>query len=40
MNPAHVVTVRDLRKRYGNRTVVDGLDLDVRAGEIVGLLEE
>lgn len=38
MNNSDVVTVRDLRKRYGDRTVVDGLDLDVRAGEIVGLI--
>jgi lipopolysaccharide export system ATP-binding protein len=28
----------DLTKRYGNRTVVDGVNLDVQAGEIVGLL--
>jgi len=33
-----VVTVRGLRKTYGTRTVVAGLDLDVRAGEIVGLV--
>lgn len=33
-----VVTVRGLRKSYGSRVVVDGLDLDVRAGEIVGLI--
>jgi ABC-2 type transport system ATP-binding protein len=32
-----VVTVRGLRKTYGSRVVVDGLDLDVHAGEIVGL---
>ena len=32
------VTVRGLRKAYGNRMVVDGLDLDVPAGEIVGLI--
>src|SRR5262249_22240674 len=37
MTERGVVTVRDLRKRYGTRVVVDGLDLDVRAGEIVGL---
>jgi len=30
--------VRGLRKAYGNRLVVDGLDLDVPAGEIVGLI--
>ena len=34
----NVVTVRGLRKTYGTRTVVAGLDLDVRAGEIVGLV--
>jgi ABC-2 type transport system ATP-binding protein len=33
-----VVRVRGLRKRYGDRTVVDGVDLDVYEGEIVGLL--
>jgi len=34
----HVITVRGLRKAYGNRVVVDALDLDVPAGEIVGLI--
>src|SRR5882757_9433580 len=38
MRNQSVVMIRDLRKRYGDRTVVDGLDLDVRAGEIVGLI--
>src|SRR5262249_9329703 len=33
-----VVTVRGLRKTYGTRTVVAGLDLDVRAGGIAGLV--
>ncbi|HEV7204116.1 MAG TPA: ABC transporter ATP-binding protein [Jatrophihabitans sp.] len=33
-----VVTVRGLRKSYGSRVVVDHLDLDVHAGEIVGLI--
>ena len=33
-----VVTVRGLRKAYGGRTVIDNLDLDVRAGEVVGLI--
>jgi ABC-2 type transport system ATP-binding protein len=32
-----VVTVRGLRKSYGSRVVVDNLDLDVHAGEILGL---
>lgn len=38
MSERDVVTVRGLRKMYGTRTVVDRLDLDVRAGEIVGLV--
>src|SRR5882757_4936889 len=33
-----VVMIRDLRKRYGGRAVVDGVDLDVEAGEVVGLI--
>ena len=33
-----VVTVRGLRKSYGRRKVVDGLDLDVLEGEVVGLI--
>ena len=32
------MTVRGLRKSYRGRTVVDGVDLDVAAGEIVGLI--
>jgi ABC-2 type transport system ATP-binding protein len=38
MSDFNVVTVRGLRKSYRGRTVVDGLDLDVRAGEVVGLI--
>src|ERR1700722_8759181 len=38
MNKPQVVTVRGLRKAYGKRVVVDGLDLEVSAGEIVGLI--
>jgi ABC-2 type transport system ATP-binding protein len=38
MDKPQVVTVRGLRKAYGDRVVVDGLDLDVPAGEIVGLI--
>jgi ABC-2 type transport system ATP-binding protein len=38
MSERDVVTVRGLRKTYGTRVVVDGLDLGVRAGEIVGLV--
>ncbi|MFI6697327.1 amino acid ABC transporter ATP-binding protein [Streptomyces sp. NPDC050433] len=32
---APLVTVRDLRKRYGDHTVLQGVDLDVHAGEVV-----
>ena len=32
------ITARGLVKQYGERTVVDGLDLEVWPGEIVGLL--
>jgi ABC-2 type transport system ATP-binding protein len=32
------VTVRGLRKSYGARVVVDEMDLDVPAGQIVGLI--
>jgi ABC-2 type transport system ATP-binding protein len=38
MSETDVVTVRGLVKGYGGRTVVDGIDLDVPAGEIVGLI--
>jgi ABC-2 type transport system ATP-binding protein len=38
MGEPNVVTVRGLRKSYSSRTVVDSLDLDVAAGEIVGLI--
>jgi ABC-2 type transport system ATP-binding protein len=38
MSTSKVITVRGLRKAYGPRTVVDGIDLDVGAGEIVGLI--
>jgi ABC-2 type transport system ATP-binding protein len=38
MSEPQVVTVRGLRKSYGTRVVVDGLDLDVPAGQIVGLI--
>ena len=34
----NVVTVRGLQKRYGRRVVVDGVDLDVLEGEVVGLI--
>ncbi|MFJ2741019.1 ABC transporter ATP-binding protein [Streptomyces sp. NPDC087440] len=35
---AHAVEVRALRKRYGDVTAVDGLDLGIRYGEVFGLL--
>jgi ABC-2 type transport system ATP-binding protein len=38
MSDMDAVTVRGLVKSYDGRRVVDGLDLDVRAGEIVGLI--
>jgi ABC-2 type transport system ATP-binding protein len=38
MSESEVISVRGLRKSYGGRTVVDGLDLDVRPGEVVGLI--
>lgn len=34
----HVVTVRGLEKAYGTRKVLDGVDLDVLEGEVVGLI--
>ncbi len=33
-----VLAARGLVKRYGGRAVVDGVDLEVRSGEVVGLL--
>jgi ABC-2 type transport system ATP-binding protein len=38
MTARDVVTVRGLNKAYGTRNVVSSLDLDVRGGEVVGLL--
>ncbi|HMH94749.1 MAG TPA: ABC transporter ATP-binding protein [Streptosporangiaceae bacterium] len=38
MSESAVVTVRGLRKVYGTRVVVDALDLDVPAGQVVGLI--
>src|SRR5687768_306652 len=35
---ASTLLVRGLRKRFGEVVAVDGLDLDVRAGECFGLL--
>jgi ABC-type multidrug transport system ATPase subunit len=36
--PAPIVSVRGLVKRYGPRTVVDGVDFEVRPGEVLALL--
>jgi ABC-2 type transport system ATP-binding protein len=33
-----IIDVRDLRKRYGDRTVVDGISFSVEEGEIFGIL--
>ncbi|HVX44787.1 MAG TPA: ABC transporter ATP-binding protein [Mycobacteriales bacterium] len=38
MTENEVVSVRGLRKSYAGRVVVDGLDLSIAAGEIVGLI--
>ena len=38
MTSSLIVTVRGLSKAYGGRVVVDWLDLDVRDGEVVGLI--
>ncbi len=38
MNQSAVVTVRGLSKSYGGRKVLDGLNLDVMPGEVVGLI--
>jgi sulfonate transport system ATP-binding protein len=37
---ALAVSVRGLQRRYGDRIVIDGLDLDIRKGEFVALLGE
>jgi ABC-2 type transport system ATP-binding protein len=37
-NSKLVVDARGLRRRYGDFTAVDGIDLEVRAGEVFGLL--
>src|SRR4051812_49942621 len=33
-----VITTRSLTKRYGRLRAVDGIDLDVRAGDVYGFL--
>ncbi len=35
-----LISVRGLTVRYGNQTALDGLDLDLPAGQIIGLLGE
>jgi ABC-2 type transport system ATP-binding protein len=37
-DPEAVVAVRDLRMRYGDKDVLDGIDFSVRRGEVVALL--
>lgn len=34
----HIITVRDLTKRYGRSVTVDGISFDVREGEVFGIL--
>jgi ABC-2 type transport system ATP-binding protein len=38
IDPAAAISIRGLVKRYGEFTAVDGLDLDIRRGEIFALL--
>lgn len=38
MNPNTVLLARGLTKRYGDTTVLDGLDFEIEAGRVVGLL--
>ena len=38
LDPEAAISIRGLVKRYGERAAVDGLDLDIRRGEIVALL--
>jgi lipopolysaccharide export system ATP-binding protein len=37
-NPDRTLYTRGLKKSFGNRVVVNGVDLEVHAGEVVGLL--
>src|SRR5579864_1365579 len=34
----NILQVKNLKKSYGNKSVVDGLSFDIRRGEVVGLL--
>ena len=36
--PEPLLQIRNLTKRFGKLVAVDGLDLEVRAGEVIGLL--
>lgn len=36
--PTHIVEVRDLTKRFGDFTAVNGVSFDIQPGEILGLL--
>ena len=36
--PEHVIDVAGITKRFGDKTVVNGIDLSVRRGEIYGFL--
>ena len=38
MNREPVVQCRNIRKRYGGKTVLDGIDVDLQEGEVFGLL--
>jgi ABC-2 type transport system ATP-binding protein len=38
LDPDAAISIRGLQKRYGDFTAVDGLDLDIRRGEIFALL--
>ena len=35
-----MITIRNLTMKYGGRPVIDGLNLDLEKGQIVGLLGE
>lgn len=40
MNDASVITTKGLKRRYGKRMAIDGLDLNVPKGSVYGLLGE
>ena len=37
-DPAPIVRIRSLRKRYGDNEVLKGIDLDVQAGEVIAII--